>query len=69
MGGRSLDDSDSDDSDDDEDRDPRLQRFLHKNCGFYNTKTSRHFPMTCPSGGQRSEVRLRFFSGVFLKRA
>lgn len=38
MGGRSLDDSDDDDSDD-EDRDPRLQRLLHKNCGFYNTKT------------------------------
>lgn len=39
MGGRSLDDSDDDDSDD-EDRDPRLQRLLHKNCAFYNTKTS-----------------------------
>lgn len=45
MGGRSLDDSDSDDSDEDEHRDPRLQRLLHKNCGFYNTKTSRHFFM------------------------
>lgn len=41
MGGRSLDDSDdSDGSDEDEDRDPRLQRELHKNCAFYNTKTS-----------------------------
>lgn len=40
MGGRSLDDSDDDDSDDEE-RDPRLQRLLHKNCAFYNTKTSR----------------------------
>lgn len=40
MGGRSLDDSDDDDSDDDEDRDPRLQRLLHRNCAFYNTKTS-----------------------------
>ncbi|KAM9849255.1 LOW QUALITY PROTEIN: kelch-like protein 30 [Aulostomus maculatus] len=39
MGGRSLDDSDEDDSDEDEDRDPRLQRILHRNCGFYNTKT------------------------------
>lgn len=42
MGGRSLDDSDDDDSDDEE-RDPRLQRLLHKNCGFYNTKTSKTF--------------------------
>lgn len=42
MGGRSLDDSDDDDSDD-EDRDPRLQRLLHKNCAFYNTKTSTKF--------------------------
>lgn len=40
MGGRSLDDSDDEDSDDEE-RDPRLQRLLHKNCGFYNTKTSK----------------------------
>lgn len=40
MGGGSLDDSDNDDSDDDEDRDPRLQRLLHRNCAFYNTKTS-----------------------------
>lgn len=50
MGGRSLDDSDDDDSDD-EDRDPRLQRLLHKNCGFYNTKTSKTFSFffVCPA--------------------
>ena len=40
MGGRSLDDSD--DEDEDEDRDPRL---LPRNCGFYNTKTSK--PTLC----------------------
>lgn len=41
MGGRSLDDEDDeDDSDEDEAGDPRLQRLLHKNCAFYNTKTS-----------------------------
>lgn len=41
MGGRSLDDSDDeDDSDEEQDRDPRLQRLLLRNCGFYNTKTS-----------------------------
>ncbi|XP_053700215.1 kelch-like protein 30 isoform X1 [Synchiropus splendidus] len=39
MGGRSLDDSDEDDSSDEEDRDPRLQRLLLRNCGFYNTRT------------------------------
>lgn len=40
IGSHSLDDSDSDDSDEDEPRDPMLHRREHKNCTFYNTKTS-----------------------------
>lgn len=40
IGSHSLDDSDSDDSDEDEPPDPRLHRRGHKNCAFYNTKTS-----------------------------
>lgn len=42
MGSHSLDDSDSDDSDEDEPRDPLVHRQGHRNCAFYNTKTSTH---------------------------
>lgn len=40
IGSHSLDDSDSEDSDEDEARDPILHRRAHRNCVFYNTKTS-----------------------------
>lgn len=44
VGGRSLDDSDDSEDEDEEDRDPRL---LHRNCAFYNTKTSTNMLSFC----------------------
>lgn len=43
IGSHSLDDSDSDDPDEDETRDPILHRRGHRNCTFYNTKTSTNY--------------------------
>lgn len=42
MGSHSLDDSDSDDSDEHEPRDSLVHRRQHRNCAFYDTKTSTH---------------------------
>lgn len=43
IGSHSLDDSDSDESDEDEPRDPIQHRRGHRNCTFYNTKTSTNY--------------------------